>query len=341
MAAAAEGTREPGPRKSWFITCISEDGDKVMAVWGKFRESARKHGTEESDGFFTGGIGQLEQAPTTATRHVHMLVHTARATRPSALKRYFNCSFLNCQPPRSGEAVETYVTKPESRIDGPVEFGTLSHKAAARLSAGTIVDLVRRKTHRELLAEYPDMYEKRMRFIDRVTDLLPAPSRPWVEVIVHYGQTGLGKTYDIFGAIPRIYRVYQFDKHRELWDGYDGENDVLIDDFDSANAPPLARLLQVLDPYPLTLPARYHGNPARFTRVWMTSQEAPGLWYLAEQAERRDALQRRLSFVRHYFRTPAGETRKDIEKDQLPSMAAGAALVEEMVGSLPSSDPAP
>ncbi len=87
-----------------------------------------------------------------------------------------------------------------------------------------------------------------------------------VEVIHIYGETGLGKTRKAM-EYPNIYKI-QGD-HLKWWDGYDGEETILIDDYD--DQVPITELLCILDGYQLRLPIKCSFTYANWTKVIITS----------------------------------------------------------------------
>lgn len=96
-----------------------------------------------------------------------------------------------------------------------------------------------------------------------------------LEVTYISGEPGCGKTRMVmenegYGA------VYRVRKGNNPWDGYDGQEVVLFDEFRSDFK--LAAMLEWLDGYPVALPARYTDKQAKFTRVYIVSN-----WTLGEQ----------------------------------------------------------
>jgi len=96
-----------------------------------------------------------------------------------------------------------------------------------------------------------------------------------LEVTYISGEPGCGKTRMVmenegYGA------VYRVRKGNNPWDGYDGQEAVLFDEFRSDFK--LAAMLEWLDGYPVALPARYTDRIAKFTRVYIVSN-----WTLKEQ----------------------------------------------------------
>lgn len=95
-----------------------------------------------------------------------------------------------------------------------------------------------------------------------------------------YGAPGVGKTrlvYDTFG-FEDIYRVNDY---RNGFDGYRSQDVLVLDEFYSQIKFPL--LLQLLDIYPVRLPARYHDRQACYTKVFILSNVPLSAQYAEEQ----------------------------------------------------------
>lgn len=129
-----------------------------------------------------------------------------------------------------------------------------------------------------------------------------APAWREVETLVLYGTTGLGKTryaYSTFGA-ANICKVTEPPGSKVLWfDSYVDQDVLLIDDF--SGWIPYRYFLTLLDGYPIELPIKGSFVPALFTKVIITSNDDPELWYPqhAEYGALPAPLARRLTKVRN------------------------------------------
>lgn len=112
-----------------------------------------------------------------------------------------------------------------------------------------------------------------------------------VEVEVLWGRTGTGKTRE--GMKQAGYKIEG--SEMEWWDGYEGEQTILIDEYDSQVS--LPRLLNILDGYQLRLPIKGGFTYARWTKVIITSNIDPREWHPNAKPFHREALMRRLTKV--------------------------------------------
>lgn len=112
-----------------------------------------------------------------------------------------------------------------------------------------------------------------------------------VEVEVLWGRTGTGKTRE--GMKQAGFKIEG--SEMEWWDGYEGEQTILIDEYDSQVS--LPRLLNILDGYQLRLPIKGGFTYARWTKVIITSNINPREWHPNAKEFHREALMRRLTKV--------------------------------------------
>lgn len=125
-----------------------------------------------------------------------------------------------------------------------------------------------------------------------------ATKRMWeMQVSVFWGKTGTGKTRKVYELCPE--NLYSH-PGGPWFDGYDGEEDVLFDEF-SGSYFALPYLLKLLDRYPMQVPIK--GGFVSFVpkRIWITSNYAPESWYASARPEHVAALMRRLTVVEEFI----------------------------------------
>ncbi len=94
-------------------------------------------------------------------------------------------------------------------------------------------------------------------------------ARDWkTEVIIYYGPTGSGKSFHCKELAPNAYWVPHPKKTGCYWDGYDGQSDIIIDDF--YGWLPFAFMLRLCDEYPFQIPT--HNGQVNFLgrRIFIT-----------------------------------------------------------------------
>lgn len=113
--------------------------------------------------------------------------------------------------------------------------------------------------------------------------LLPRPCGTWI-----YGEAGSGKTFAVFSRYPELYTKGA----SKWWDGYDGQETVLLDDIDPEQRPWIGRFLKIwADRYPFVAESKGQSLQIRPLRLIVTSQYTIEQVFLDE--ETRSALNRR------------------------------------------------
>lgn len=113
-------------------------------------------------------------------------------------------------------------------------------------------------------------------------------------VYVFYGPTGTGKSQTAWQEAGPD--AYPKDPRTKWWDGYVGQEHVVIDEF-RGNID-IAHVLRWFDRYPVLVENKGGTIPFRATKIWITSNLAPEAWYLDLDKMTLDALLRRLDIKR-------------------------------------------
>lgn len=116
------------------------------------------------------------------------------------------------------------------------------------------------------------------------------------EIIAIIGDAGSGKTRMIYDNhhIDDIYKITMGDgsDNSLWWDGYDGQDVILIDDFN--NDIKLGYMLQLLDRYPMRLAVKGGFTYRCATKIYITTNLELHQWYPNCQSRHRDAIKRRI-----------------------------------------------
>lgn len=151
------------------------------------------------------------------------------------------------------------------------------------------------KSDVELINSFPSEYIKFSR-TDKVRMMLDKEAtRPFrkLEVIVRYGKTGTGKS-----RAPYEEGAFRFTDWDNLWwDGYEGEPIICLEEFYGQVKP--TWLLNVLDGYQLKLKIKNGFTWAKWTKVYITSNDHPDNWYKSDKIPEdvRAAIKRRITRV--------------------------------------------
>lgn len=144
----------------------------------------------------------------------------------------------------------------------------------------------------------------------------PRERRP-PRVIVLYGDAGTGKTYDAWGLLGRradCFVYVQTDGGRSWFDGYEGQRNVLIDDFEGGIH--ITILKNILDRYGCVVEVKggtVEWNPEL---IIITANGHPRTWYTWSDKSPYAALERRIEKMLHYEMLESGTTKKTVMKDR-------------------------
>ncbi len=123
----------------------------------------------------------------------------------------------------------------------------------------------------EILEKYPNAMN-RIDKLDRARQTIRAEVnkklRRSVDVTYIWGDTGVGKTRKVMDEYgdDKVYRVTNYDNP---FDGYEGEDVIVFDEFHSKI--PFSEMLMYLDIYPVRLRCRYNDKQACYTKVFIIS----------------------------------------------------------------------
>lgn len=245
--------------------------------------------------------GQVEQCPDTQRLHCQVMVRFSNPVRMGALKSIFGIGNHFEQRRGSPDELRDYTMKDESKMSGWSEVGTWN-------AQGRRVDLMLARQAIDSGSGMGELFRNLDTFATAVQHhrglgqallhLRPPQQRDELSVEVLWGPPGSGKSSSVH---LREQELFLLDPPATFggtawWDGYDGEEAVLFDDFEGWL--PWTLLLRVLDPYPVRVQTKGGMQALRAKRVYLTSNKPPEQWYPA-RASTYAALERRFSRIFH------------------------------------------
>lgn len=234
----------------------------------------------------------------TGYHHWQLLAVFSRAVRLAAVKDVFG-NAAHAEPSRSAAADE-YVWKEDTRVaDTQFELGARPHKNNSK----TDWALVRRCAVSGDFDAIPDgVFVRNFRSIVAIHQAAQVPLAQERTCAVFWGNTGTGKSRRAWAEAGMD--AYVKDPRTKWWDGYSGQEHVVIDEF--RGVIDVAHLLRWLDRYPVRVEVKGGSVALRATKFWITSNLSPDAWYPDLDRFTQAALRRRLT-VTHFERvwTPA------------------------------------
>ena len=227
-----------------------------------------------------------DEIATTGTYHTHIFLFSPSPMRFSTVKNRFSTAHIE-KAYGSAKANRAYILKEghwadtdkaETSVSGTFEeWGDLpaEKEEEAPEMFKLIQDLRAGKSVMEIIEDNPKL-AFRIREIETLRQALleekySAENRA-LEVTYLYGASGTGKTRGIFEKHDRksICRITDYGGRNGVrFDAYHCQDVLVLEEFHSQI--PISAMLNYLDIYPLTLPARYTDRIACYTKVYITS----------------------------------------------------------------------
>lgn len=232
------------------------------------------------------------------TEHLQGYLILSKSKRLTGMKKLDKTAHWE---PRKGNHTQAkdYVTKAETRMDGPWEFGD-EPEAKEQGKRNDLLNLKRKMdegaTEAEIAAD-PEVFSVWARYYKVVAryKVLTGQQRNWpVFTHVIWGAPGLGKTRKVLDlAGPAAYWLARPAGQTVWFDGYIGQDTLVIDEFYGWMT--LDLLVRILDRYPMQVETKGGSTPLLIKRCFITSNTAPLQWYSRMAPSRLNALWRRLA----------------------------------------------
>lgn len=198
------------------------------------------------------------------------------------------------------QAVE-YCKKEDTRLEGPWEEGDPANPGKRTDLQEFAVAVLSGTKQRKLAEDFPSVFLRCSSGMDRMAKTIPPPERLAVECFTFWGPTNTGKTHLAHTLFPGLYRVLINEQGKPWFDGYDGEETILFDDYRGEIS--ISLFLVLLDRWPMRVECKGTTVRAQWRNVVITSNDGPDTWYstLKIGAASQDALSRRLGDEHHVF----------------------------------------
>ena len=240
-------------------------------------------------------VWQLEEGEE-GTRHLQGYAIFPNPLRLSGCKKH-HCG-AHWEPRRGNHSqAKAYCTKLDTRIEGPFEYGQ------EPLGQGKRSDLDGLKELIDGGCDESELWESNFTAMVKYTrgireyKRLRTPARSWkTEVHIAWGCTNIGKSHWARESAPDAFWKRYTKGGGEWWDGYDGEEDVVIDEFYGWMQ--WNFILQLFDEYPLSVDTK--GGAVQFVarRIFVTSNAHPRDWYNWRGHMEYRTLARRITSIR-------------------------------------------
>ena len=193
-----------------------------------------------------------------------------------------------------------YCTKEETRTGEIISFGTQPRNggnAGGRSDLDTVADSITGGAYlRTIAAEHPVEFIKFNKGIERLIGLRDKPRDTPTKVYWYYGRTGTGKSRAACAEAPD---AYWKDPSSSWWCGYEGHDDVIIDDY-RLDFCKFSQLLRYFDRYPLTVQIKGGSRQFRPKRIFVTAPQSPTEMWSSRTEEDIQQLLRRITEIKRF-----------------------------------------
>jgi len=230
----------------------------------------------------------LERGSTTDYLHWQIIIGFIRPIRLAGIKKIFGA--IHAELSRSA-AADAYVHKEDTAVEGTrFDLGTKPINRKSAKDWESIRDLAKSGNYDQCPA---DIYVRCYSNLKRIAVDHLKPVATERIIFCFWGDTGTGKSRRAWteaglDAYPKI-------PSTKFWDGYQGQENVIIDEF--CGEVGLSHILRWCDRYPVVIEVK--GSAMCFTakRIWFTSNIDPRDWYPDAKPTQVLALLRRMQIT--------------------------------------------
>lgn len=270
-----------GQARHWLFTLNNPSDEDIREASTYVRRDVVREqcflGCQNCEREISYGIWQLECGEQ-GTVHLQGYLEFVKPIRLSQLRTLLPRAHWD-QRRGSREQARDYCRKDDTRLSGPWEFGSFGPAQGKRndlLNAKLLIDSG--FSMREVSDQCFPVFIRHSKGLYEYKRLRLEP-RNWKSfVFVLYGPPRSGKSTFVHANAPNAYWLQPPSQGTQVWwDGYDGHEDVVIDEF--SGWLPWDLLLRLLDAYQLFVQTK--GGQAQFVakRIWITSNKHPNEWY--------------------------------------------------------------
>lgn len=242
---------------------------------------------------------QLEKAPTTGQMHYQGFINFDAPKSMSVAKEVvgFNSVHVEIMHGTLKDNI-VYCSKSDTKVLGPWMKGTLPAQGSRTDLSAPAAAIKAGASRRQIAEDYPEVVLKYPRGLEALRHSLDSCPK-WRDLTVTWiwGKTGTGKTRMAMDSVDEVSKIHIVHSDGQWWDGYDGQDVILFDDFYGQIK--IATMLRYLDGHPLQLPVKGGFVYAKYTKVYITSNVHYLDIYKGEQIPQdvKDAFCRRINEV--------------------------------------------
>lgn len=235
----------------------------------------------------------LEKCPTTGREHFQGYIELLKPQRITALKKIAATTHFEERKGTQEEAIK-YCHKDGQFIEEGIKAKGQGHRTDLEELK---LDLDKGMNLKEISDEHFECFLRYNKSIKEY-QLLHQTHRSWkTDLIILFGEPGTGKSHLGFSKYPEAYPMLQPTNGGVYFDGYIGQETVIIDDFYGWIQ--FSLLLKMTDKYPLIVHTKGGSVQFKPKRIIITSNSNPLDWYNSKDIDI-SALTRRITCCWYY-----------------------------------------
>lgn len=231
------------------------------------------------------------------THHIQAVIQFNQQKRFSTLRNYFKNNHIE-RIHDFKKAIE-YCKKDNDYF----EYGELTAQGQRTDIEQFTQAIIEGYSNMELLSEFPSQTQRYLNNIDKIRQMILAEHyskelRDDIKVIFISGTAGSGKTRYIYDTYD-ISDIYRVSDYTNPFDNYQGQKILVLDEY--SNQLNIQLLLNILDIYPMLLPARYNDKWACYEKVYIISNYNYNQLFNMYNNEIKQAINRRIRYITPYI----------------------------------------
>jgi len=203
-----------------------------------------------------------EHAPTTQRLHFQGYIHFKNGKTQKQTRKWFGLDRISLFVAKGNDYQNQKYCSKENKI---LEVGA-PVKQGKRTDIETAIDIIKTtgkmknvldEVHNYQAARHAELY---LKYNDK------KEIREDLQVINYWGETNQGKTYRVYQENDDVFRPINF----KWWDGYDGDEVVLLDDI-RKDFCKFHELLNLLDKYPIRVEHKGGSRQLKAKKIYITT----------------------------------------------------------------------
>lgn len=263
-------------------------------------------------------VYQLERSPQTGRQHFQGYAVLTSDTPFSIIRKHFGWkqgdAWIKTAKGTPQQNLE-YCSKTETRVDGPWEFGEIPAendvgKQGQRNDLIAIVDKCKQqKSVSSIITDHPAECVKYIRNILTIRSFIGGGPCEQPEFFILWGDSGTGKTESVRRKYPEAYIKSGSNK---WWDGYDGQEVAVIDDYRSCDGLGLREFLTIVNTLKAYVETKGGGVYLNIKKLFVTSNPPPEEWFYSDWTPLKRRITKQIK-----FRWVTNETSKKVVTEEI------------------------